>query len=161
MILVTNLAHKKISRTARVLRSGRRTGFLLEDGTRIRRRGRRGTELDEGALKANLEKLCEGIEEMWISVVSTETGAELTADDLIKMAGGKVAAKAPEKEPEKEPEGEDDAGEHDAEFLDEALLKKMKREELDELAEEYGLDPEDYKTKGEIIDALMEPDEEE
>ena len=54
-----------------------------------------------------------------------------------------------EEEPvvEEEPEEEE---------LDEAELKKMNRKELDALAKEYDLNPEEYATKGELIDALLE-----
>jgi hypothetical protein len=52
--------------------------------------------------------------------------------------------------------GEEDNDSGDEDEVTAADVKKMSKDDLNELAEEYGLDPDDYDTKKELVEAVIE-----
>lgn len=72
MYLLRNLSRSPESHTTRVSRKGRWTGFILDTGTRVRRKGPRYTEIDEATLKANLEEIIWGVEDGYIEVLTSD-----------------------------------------------------------------------------------------
>lgn len=95
MYSVRNLARSPETKTIRAQRNGRWTGFLLDNGTRIRRKGARGTEIDHASLMANLADLTWGVEDGYIEVLGPD-GNVIPLAELKKMQGkGPVQVAAP------------------------------------------------------------------
>jgi hypothetical protein len=100
-LFVRNLARSPLARTARATRTGRRqTGVLLGDGTRLRRSGKRTTELSLAAFQDEADNLLAAVEDGFIEIQGPNEKT-LSLADLRKLAGG--VAPAPEPEPEPEP----------------------------------------------------------
>ena len=147
MYQVRNLGLNPLTRTTRVLRPGRRTGFLLADGTRIRKKDVRATELGEDVILRNMDSLCEGVSLGYIEV-KDPSGAVMSADAL-RGIGKPAAAPPPPPPPAPAPEATQEAPPMDAEEL-----KKLSMAKLKKMASEAGLNPSDYASKNALVTAL-------
>lgn len=98
-LMIRNLARDPQSKVQRATRSCRRqTGFILEDGTRLRRRGKRATQIGFDTFKASSERFICGVEDGFIEIQDEQSNV-LSLEDLHKLAGG---AKAPKPKLEKD-----------------------------------------------------------
>jgi hypothetical protein len=84
---IRNLARDPVARVARKLRPGNKTGFILSNGTRIRRKGRRKTEISGREALDNQELIADGINDGWIEVTDT-TGQVLSMEDFQSRCSG-------------------------------------------------------------------------
>lgn len=68
-LYIFHMARSPLGRTARRLRPGNRQGFVLDDGVRVRRKGKkRVTEIGFDAAIQNIEKLIDGVKHSYIRV---------------------------------------------------------------------------------------------
>ena len=86
-VLVRHMARSPRTRTMRAARAGhRRQGVLLDDGTRIRKRGRRRfTEVDLRELANNNQKLLEYVRIGALEVCDPKTEQSIPYEGLLKM----------------------------------------------------------------------------
>lgn len=182
VLYVFNLYYDTESHSARRLRPGNMTGFLLDNGRRIRSKGRH--RLDEVSLAdvvRNLDKLVDGVRRKYVEVYLDGDGRQLvTAEMLEDLRPGKArgrphgekplppAEKKPAESPpaEKKPEVNLESRVEVASRLGAELrparrslddLMKLNRADLDEEARKAGVErPEDHKTKRELADAILE-----
>jgi len=98
-VLVRHMARSPRTRTMRAARAGhRRQGVLLDDGTRIRKKGRkRYTEVDLRELARNNQRFLEFVRVGAIEVCDPKTEHAIPYNDLVKMIGD-VAQWVAEKE---------------------------------------------------------------
>lgn len=163
-MFVYNLARNRISRTVRATRSGRRkTGFILPNGLRIRKMGKRGIQITLEDARKMAEAILLGVRDCYIGV-KDDNGKPYSMEELegILYSSPKKAPKEPVPElaeEEKALPAEEEPKIPDPVVVDEESLQKMKRSELDELAVNRGLDPAEYKNKGEIVAALLNEEE--
>jgi hypothetical protein len=156
--LVRNLARDPTNHAARRLRPGNKTGFVLSNGTRIRRRNTRGTTISHDLLAEDANRVCEAVAAGYIEV--QKAGKVLSAKELESSLGVKTPA-APVAEPppvdappldtvvDPQPDGE-------GEEWSEEDLRKLNRAELNTLAKEWEItDPESYPTKGALVEAML------
>ena len=85
VFLVRNPARDPSSHTARKLRPGNYTGFLLGDGRRIRRAGARCTELSFKDVYENREMILEGIR---LREIEVSLNGEVGTFDMLKSFMG-------------------------------------------------------------------------
>ena len=159
-VMVRNLARSPLARVKRVTRpGGRRTGFTLSDGRRMRR----GRTMTVGAkeLLANAERLAAGVRDAFIEV-KDPSGKTLGPDELLAMVGMKAPAppppveepvveEVPEPEGAEEPVAEDVEGPEIAEVLTKEELEAMQWNELKAKAKDM-----DINTHGIKKDDLIE-----
>lgn len=94
-VLVRHTGRSALTRTTRALRSGhRRKGVLLDDGTRIRKKGKkRLTAVTLSTFVGNNQRLLEYVRVGQIEVCDAETESALSYDELVEriaeLAGGK------------------------------------------------------------------------
>ena len=117
---VRNLARDPQSRVKRRLRPGNKTGFLLADGTRLRRLGARATELDTKTLEENKEALAEGVEHGYIEICDP-SGRPMTPAQILGKAAPPAKTK---KEPPAKTEPEMDT---QAEPQEDTQVEKPKK----------------------------------
>jgi hypothetical protein len=84
MLCIRNLAHDPLSRVHRRLRPGNRTGFLLEDGTRIRRHGGAPKEISVLTVLANLDKLVDGVENRYVEITDPTHNGTVVSTEMLK-----------------------------------------------------------------------------
>ncbi len=86
-VLIRNMARSPRTRTARAARSGhRRQGVLLDDGTRIRKQGRRRyTEVDLRTFANNHQRLLEYVRVGSIEVCDPKTERAILYEDLVEL----------------------------------------------------------------------------
>lgn len=158
-VLVRHMARSPLTRTTRAARSGhRRQGVLLDDGTRIRRKGkRRLTQIDLREFIGNHARLLEYVRVGTLEVLDPVSERGLSYDDLIerldlvgllKKAESAQPAAA-ESEPAK-PESSDEGYTKDE-------LMSMVRPELNRVAKHiYGVkSPEKLPNKEEVVKAIF------
>jgi hypothetical protein len=85
-VLVRHMGRSARTRTMRAARAGhRRQGVLLDDGTRVRKRGRRFTEVDLRELANNHQRLLEYVRTGAVEVCDPKTEHAIPYDGLVKM----------------------------------------------------------------------------
>lgn len=82
---IRNLARSPLSRVARKTRAGGRyTSFILEDGSKIRRSGARGSPISLEKMKLNVEYLLQGIKDGFVEILDP-AGKVLTLEQLHRL----------------------------------------------------------------------------
>jgi len=207
-VYVRHVGRSAANRTERRIRGGnRRQGAVLDNGMRIRKKGRyRLTKIALKGFVDSHERLFYYLDKAILEVIDPATMKALTREDLLvllqeaaKDFGKKVTVgkellppayttQAPQSPPSRpEDVTRPDMGQgavmaavdqHEAEMTGEANppveeeeepveevgsdegltevdLKKMSRKQLDDLAKENDINPEDYSNKSDLIDALL------
>ena len=174
-VLVRHMARSPRARTMRAARAGhRRQGVLLDDGTRIRKKGRqRLTELAMETFVKNHARILEfvrvGALELvdpfdlepipyaeLVDIAKKLVGGELDTDTRVPQdppMGSVEENTAPE--PKDAPPPAPEASQKDAYYEEE--LKKMTRPDLNELASsQFGINrPDNMPNKQAVIDAIV------
>lgn len=160
-VLVRHMARSPRTRTLRAARSGhRRQGVLLDDGTRIRKKGRkRFTEVALDTLADNNQRLLEYVQIGAIEVCDPKTERPISFDDLLKMIPGKAPASPPVEEPKSKPEPPKPPEPKEEGYTQDELLA-MGLEELKDVAVNvFGVSEGDTKklrAKQAVIDLILE-----
>jgi hypothetical protein len=84
VVLVHNLARDPSARTERKLRPGNKTGFILDDGRRMRRAGARSNVVDIKTVLQNIDKFIEGVQLKYISLADDQ-GVVIILDRLVEI----------------------------------------------------------------------------
>ena len=188
LVLVRHMARSPRTRTMRAARSGhRRQGVLLDDGTRIRKKGkRRYTEVDLAALASNHQRFLEFVRVGTIEVCDPVTEQAYSYEELVaklKALAGAIdesgvnqdavlGSDQPENSaPSIAPPPMDDLPPADpgvpeldeTNGLTEEELLKMNRKDLDKVAKkDYGVeDPDKLPNKQAVVEAIFAASEEE
>jgi len=176
-VLVRHCGRSSKGRSQRAVHRGLRKRILfLADGTRLRRQGNgRYTKMSYEALLANADRMFKWLVTGRVQVKKPGQIRHLNRDDLagllseLKYTGvltapkgdvtrpdmGQGAVMAAVDQHEAEMTGEANEPQDEEEVLTEADLKKMSRGDLDDLAKDQGLNPDEFSNKGALIDALL------
>lgn len=173
-ILVRHMARSPRTRTMRAARSGhRRQGVLLDDGSRVRRKGKkRYTQVDLKNFIDNHTQLLEYVRVGTLEICDPVTERAISYDDLVKLlrelggselkfsdAGLQQGAIAGSEMPENAAPAEEKApaAEASAKGFSEEELMKMSRGRLNKVARrDYGVEnPEKLANKEEVVQAIF------
>ena len=155
-VLVRHLARSPSTKVLRATRAGKRGhGFLLDDGTRIRRQGhKRYQTVGMDVLLRNKDKFIDGMENGLIEVLNASeepmTINDLFSDAPVVKAKPPVKPEEPKEEEPKEEEEEEDSEEE---------LRDMKWKDLVQLAKDKGINTKGVN-KDSLIDLILSQEEE-
>lgn len=158
-LLVKHLQRSPVARTARAARAGcRRQGVILDDGTRLRRKGRRRfTEVSLDTFRDNIGQFEFYVDNGYLAIFDHEE-RPVTMDQARAMVELSPRANPPVDSgpvPESEPELVETNGSRRESFSEDEL-QKLSRKRLDKLANQRGIDPSGFSNKPEIIKAILE-----
>jgi hypothetical protein len=86
-VSIRHLARSAKSKVIRAARPGYRwQGFLLDNGSRIRRKGDRVSVIDSEAFAANASIILEGVITGFLEIVDPETERPMALEAVVKMA---------------------------------------------------------------------------